>query len=372
MKILQIYKDYYPPVKGGIEKHIYYLANGLKQRGIEVEVIVSNQTQKLAIEYNNNIRIVKAPQFGRITSAPINPTFSRLLMKSANEVDILHFHLPNPTAVMAYLLSGLQKPIVVTYHSDIVRQKILKQFYAPFSRYFLKKTDAIIVTSPGYAEVSDELVRYRKKCRVIPLGIPLTGNNSNNAPSVSPDAIRRRLKSKLILFVGKFRYYKGIDCLITAMQDIDATLMLVGSGPLEKDLRKYVSKLGLEKKIIFQGEVPDDEISSYFKASDLVVLPSTFKSEAFGMVLLEAMSFGKAVVSTELGTGTSFVNIHNETGFVVPPGDSVALAAAINKILKDDVLRRKFGAAGKDRVGQYFEVRQMVKRVMGVYSEILK
>ncbi len=371
MKVLQIYKDYYPPVKGGIEKHVYYLANGLKQCGVEVEVLVSNHVQKLAVEYNNDIRIIKAPQFGRIASAPINPTFPHLLMKLARDADVLHFHLPNPTAVISYLLSGIQKPVVVTYHSDIVRQKILKQFYTPFSQWFLKKADAIIATSPVYVRVSDELIHYRKKCRVIPLGTQIAGNHSNNGTSLCPDLIRRQLKSQLILFVGKFRYYKGIDCLVSAMQSIDAILMLVGSGPLDKDLRKYVNQLGLEKKVIFWGEVPENEISSYFEASDLVVLPSTFKSEAFGMVLLEAMSFGKPVVSTELGTGTSFVNVHNKTGLVVPPGDTAALAEAINKILKDDVLRRKFGKAGKERVSHHFDVRQMVKRVLGVYSEVL-
>lgn len=359
-------------MKGGIEKHIHLLANGLCGHGVDVEVLVSNVTQKFDIEYNNNIRIIKAPQLGRIVSAPINPTFSRLLVKAAEKADILHFHLPNPTAVMSYLFTGIQKPLVVTYHSDIVRQKFLKKFYIPFSKKFLKKTDAIIATSPCYVHTSEELVHYRNKCHIIPLGIQLPRNNSNKEPMVSPEAIRDRFGSQLILFVGKFRYYKGLHCLVKTMKAVDATLLLIGAGPLEKQLKAYVASLSLQEKIIFLGEVTDRDIPSYFKACDLVVLPSIYKSEAFGMVLLEAMSYGKAIVSTELGTGTSFVNVHNETGYVVPPDNIKELAGAINVILNDEGLRNKFGEAGKRRVWRYFGLQQMIDRIMGVYSEMLE
>lgn len=372
MKVLQIYKDYYPPVKGGIEKHINLLANGLKQHGVDVEILVSNVSRKLEIEYNNNIRIIKAPQLGRIASAPINLTFPRLLRKAAEKADLLHFHLPNPTAVVAYFLSGIQKPLVVTYHSDIVRQKILKKFYTPFSKYFLSETNAIIATSSSYAHTSEELFHYRHKCHIIPLSIQPAGKNHNNAPAISCEDIRKRFGSQLILFVGRFRYYKGINFLVKAMKGVDAKLLLIGSGPLEKRLKGYVASLELQEKIVFLGEVSDKDISSYFKACDVVVLPSIYKSEAFGMVLLEAMSYGKAVVSTELGTGTSFVNINDKTGLVVPPCNVKALSTAINQILDDRDLRREYGEAGKKRVKQYFDLQNMVDQVMSVYSATLK
>ncbi|MDA3896811.1 MAG: glycosyltransferase [Desulfobacteraceae bacterium] len=372
MKVLQIYKDYYPPVKGGIEKHINLLANGLSQQGVDVEVLVSNVSRKLDIEYNNNIRIIKAPQLGRIASAPINLTFSRLLIHAAEKADLLHFHLPNPTAVIAYLFSGIQKPVVVTYHSDIVRQKVLKKLYTPFSKWFLAKADAIIATSVPYAHTSDELLHYHHKCHIIPLGIQLAGKKTNNPPAISSEDLHKRFGPQLIIFVGKFRYYKGVNYLVEAMKEVDATLLLIGSGPLEYRLKGYVESLALQEKIIFLGEVSDKDISSYFKACDVGVLPSIYKSEAFGMVLLEAMAYGKAVVSTELGTGTSFVNVNNETGLVVPPRNVKALSAAINRLLNDRDLRIEYGEAGKQRVKQCFDIQKMIDQVMSVYSATLK
>jgi glycosyltransferase involved in cell wall biosynthesis len=372
LKVLQIYKDYYPQIKGGIEKHINLLANGLNQHGVGVEVLVSNLNTKLEIECINTIRIIKAPQLGRIASAPINPTFPLLLKKAAAAADLLHFHLPNPTAVIAYFLSGVQKPLVVTYHSDIVRQRVLKKLYRPFSKHFLSRTDAIIATSPSYVYTSEELFNYRHKCHIIPLGIHLNYNNHDYPPAISPDDLRKRFGPRIILFVGKFRYYKGLDYLVEAMKYINATLLLIGSGPLEKRLRGYVEASGLQEKIIFIGEVSDNDIPSYFKVCDVVVLPSIYKSEAFGMVLLEAMCYGKAVVSTELGTGTSFVNLNNKTGLVVPPCDVKELSKAIRLLLGNRDLRRAYGEAGRERARQCFDLQKMIHHVLSVYSAILK
>lgn len=371
MRVLQVYKDYYPPVKGGIEKHINLLANALKYRGVGVDVLVSNDAPRLGIDYIDDIRIIKAPQISRLASAPLNFTFPWLLRKLAKEADIIHFHLPNPTAVMAYLFSGVRKPVVATYHSDIVRQKTLKKLYAPFSRRFLGKTDAIIATSPCYVLASEELVHYRRKCHVVPLGINLSQNNGSGGCPQQSHGIRSRYGGPIVLFVGKFRYYKGLKYLIDAMEQLDAVLLLVGSGPVERELQDYVNARRLQKKIVFVGEVPDQDIGAYYDASDVVVLPSVYKSEAFGTVLLEAMCRAKPVISTELGTGTSFVNIHNQTGIVVPPANAGALSRAIQRLLENSDLCARLGRAGRERVGQYFDHHKMVEGVMAIYAAIL-
>ena len=174
MKILQIYKDYFPPIRGGIEGHINLLANGLEQRGHDVEVLVSNRKCKYETENIDGIRVIKVPQLNRIASAPLNHSLFFWMKKLGEKADILHFHLPNPTAVMSYLISGLKKKAVVTYHSDIVRQKKLALLYRPFLKCFLNRIDRIIATSPNYVESSKILSQYQLKCQIVPLGIPLS------------------------------------------------------------------------------------------------------------------------------------------------------------------------------------------------------
>ena len=325
LRVLQIYKDFDPPVKGGIEGHLNLLARGIKQRGIDVSVLVSNTKPFLKTESIDGISIFKVPQLTRLSSAPINPTLFWWFRKLADQFDIFHFHLPNPTAVVSYLLAGLRKKVVVTYHSDIVRQKQLAKLYSPFSKYFLDRADVIIATSPKYIQSSKILNCYKSKCRVVPLGIDTTRFNRNSEFGLLAENMRRRRGSRLILFVGKFRYYKGLEILIEAMKKVDGHLLLVGSGKQERRLKAQTSAAGLGHKVSFLGEVSDDEVVVYLKSCDVLVLPSNLRSEAFGIVQLEAMACGKPVISTELETGTSYVNVHGETGLVVPPNNATAL-----------------------------------------------
>ena len=370
LKVLQIYKDFYPPVKGGIEKHINLLSTSLKKKGLDVEVLVSNTRPRLEIEFMDDIRIIKAPAVSRIASAPLNMSLPFLLRKASENADILHFHLPNPTAVIAFLFSGIRKPLVATYHSDIVRQKTLKKIYSPFSRMFLEKTDAIIATSPNYVNTSDELRHYREKCHVVPLGIRLSDDNGRGGRWYDAATLKNKFGPRIVLFVGRFRYYKGLKYLIEAMKGVNATLLLVGSGPLEMDLKSYVNANEMRGKVIFMGEVSDQDIGAFYEACDVVVLPSVYKSEAFGMILLEAMLHGKPVISTELGTGTSFVNLNNQTGFVVPPRNVHELSRAIQSLLDNADLCRFYGQFGKARVGKCFEIHQMAEKIISIYGEV--
>ena len=139
MKILHVYKDFYPPIKGGIECHINLLANGLKAKGIDVQVLVSNTSNECRVEIHNGIKVFKAPQLQRFYSAPLTPTFNFYLRKLGKTADIIHFHHPNPTAEFSYFFTNLKKKLVITYHSDIIRQDKLGKIYSPFRKMFLKR-----------------------------------------------------------------------------------------------------------------------------------------------------------------------------------------------------------------------------------------
>jgi glycosyltransferase involved in cell wall biosynthesis len=372
LRVLQVYKDYYPPVIGGVEGHLNLLANGLRARGVDVEILVSNTCPRLEIEEVDGIRVTKAPQLGRFASAPLNPTFSAWVSRLGRKADIAHFHFPNPTGEISSLLAGLSSKVVVTYHSDIVRQARLAKLYAPFLREFLSRAKMIIATSPNYVHSSDVLDAFQDKCRVIPFGIDLTRFELNDDMATEVDGIRQIYGPEITLFIGRFRYYKGLYVLLEAIKQARGNLLMIGSGPMESDLKKQVdSDDDLRRRVFFLGELSDKQLVAHLFASDLFVLPSILRSEAFGIVLLEAMACRKPLVSTELGTGTSFVNQHGETGLVVPPNNAPALAEAINFLLDHPEKRERYGMAARKRVEEYFSLGRMVEDVLGVYREVL-
>ncbi|MCJ8502475.1 glycosyltransferase [Desulfatitalea alkaliphila] len=370
MKVLQIYKDYYPPVKGGIEKHVNLLSNGLRSRWIEVEVLVSNTSRRMEMDCCEGINVYKVPQLGRLSSAPLNFSMPFWIRKLASNADILHFHFPNPTAEFSYLVSGLKKKVVVTYHSDIVRQVYLKELYAPFMRNFLKKANVIIVTSPQYYQTSKVLCKYKDKCAIIPLGIDLNNFNNNFDRLSRTVHLRRKHGERLVLFVGRSRYYKGLHVLMEAMQKIDAKLLVVGADHNDEQVINSLGPHGLPANVEVLGELNDETLADYFHACDVFVLPSVERSEAFGIVQLEAMACGKPVVSTELGTGTSFVNAHEKTGLVIPPNNPDALAEAVNHLLCNPDICEQYGEGGISRVKQFFSLEQMVDQTVALYLKI--
>jgi glycosyltransferase involved in cell wall biosynthesis len=372
LNILHVYKDFYPPVKGGIENHLNLLTRGLKNRGIGVQVLVANTRNRFEKENRSGVPVAKAPQWGRFYSAPLTPNFSRHLRRMGQEADIMHFQYPNPTAELAYLFSNLHKKVVVTYQSDIVRQGKLGKLYSPFGHLFLKRADRIIASSANYLHSSPVLGRFKHKCTVIPLGIDIDRFNSMDGDRDIKQIKERYAEKPTILFVGCFRYYKGLHILLSAMRTTDANLLLVGKGPEESRLRDLVDRYSLNEKVFFLGELPDRVANAYYKACDIFVLPSQLRSEAFGIVQLEAMACKKPVVSTELGTGTSFVNRHHKTGLVVRPNDAKALSDAFNHLLRNPALRREYGENGYRRVVRRFNVDSMVDSTVRLYTDVLK
>ena len=372
LTVLHVYKDYYPPVIGGVEGHINLLANGLKTRGVRVNVLVSNTRAKLEIDDINGIRVIKVPQLGRFASAPLNVGFSRWLKRLGSKADIIHFHFPNPTGEFASLFAGFERKIIVTYHSDIIRQANLGKLYLPFLKMFLENSKTIIATSPAYVQSSEVLRQYQEKCRVVPFGIDLKRFELSKSRINEVTRIHEAYGSPLILFVGRFRYYKGLYILIEAMKAIEGTLLLIGVGPMEAALKYRVHNDGqLKGKVFFLGELSNEDVVNHLHACDVFVLPSIFRSEAFGIVLLEAMACAKPLITTELGTGTSFVNQHQETGLVVPPHDVGALAGAVNYLLDHQEIREEFGKAAQARAEKYFSLERMVEDVLHIYEDLL-
>jgi glycosyltransferase involved in cell wall biosynthesis len=366
VRVLHIYKDYYPVV-GGMENHIRILARGAAARGLEVTVLATSPTRKTQIAEMEGVRVVKAARLATVASTPISPA----LLSAVRDLhtDITHLHFPYPWGEMAHLALGRSERTVITYHSDIVRQKNLLKPYLPFLRRLLARADRIIATSPNYVNSSPFLRDVAEKCTVIPLGIDLATFQAPRAQEVG--ALRERYRSPLILFVGLLRYYKGLGYLLEAMKEVEATLLVVGSGPMLETWEADAEKLGVKDRVIFIGGVKDECLPDFYQACDLFVLPASHRSEAFGVVQIEAMACGKPVVSTELGTGTSFVNLHGQTGLVVPPRDPHALAQAVQQLLADERLRLDMGARGRERATNEFSSELMIDRVLDVYQDVL-
>ncbi len=367
MHILQVYKDYYP-VLGGMENHLRIISEGLAARGHTVTALVSNTYPKTMIERLNGVAVIKASQWSRRASTPISPRM--LSLSWGVPADIVHLHHPFPPGDLVYWLRRARLPLVITHHSDIVRQKRLLQLYRPLLLRTLRAADRLIATSPQYIQSSPWLRPHAAKATVIPLSVDAERFASPDPATVAE--LKARYGGPLLLFVGRFRHYKGLDYLLEALRAVPAAqLVLVGSGSEAPHLRQLAERLGLAARVHWAGDVADADLAAYYAAADVFVLPAHLRAEAFGIVQLEALAAGLPIVSTELGTGTSYVNQNEQTGLVVPPADPAALAQAINRLLANPALRAGFGATGQQRARAHFSPGRMLDQLEQVYAEIL-
>ncbi len=369
MKILQFGK-FFPPDIGGMENFIYDLTEELSQK-IQCDVLCSNSKNRTTIENKKNYKVIRTKSFGKVFSTSISPSMIYWLKKIGNDYDIIHLHLPDPMANLAYFLAKPKTKLILHWQSDIIKQKRLLFFYEPLQNWILKKADKIIATSPNYIEGSKYLKKYKEKCIVIPLGL---NSNKFKINENKEKEIKSLYKDKPIIFtLGRLVYYKGFNYLIEAMKDIDAYLLLGGEGPLKEKLQKKIEDLNLKGKVFLLGKIKDEELSSYYRCCDVFCLPSISKTEAFGIVQMEAMYFKKPIISTDIkGSGVSWVNQNNITGLVVPPKDSTALSEAINKILNNKELKEKFGENGRKRFEKEFNITIISQKILNLYKDIIK
>jgi rhamnosyl/mannosyltransferase len=373
MRVLQLGKYYYPYM-GGMENHLYLLCNELKKR-VDLDVVVCNSEPKSRTDEVDGVRVTRCMQVAHAASTSICPTMP--LEIARRQYDVMHIHFPHPMGVMSYLAASAVRPsrshaIVVTYHSDIVKQERLLRLYRPFMDHLLGRAAAIICTSPNYLAGSEQLAAHRDRCHVIPYGIDVSQFERTRAIEQEAAAIKARYHGRpLLIGVGRLIYYKGFEYAVRAMRDVDAELLLVGSGPLREPLEQLAFACGVADKVHFVGEVHNQALAPYYFASDAYVLPSIARSEAFAIVQLEAMACGLPVVNTSIArSGVPFVSRDGESGLTVPPEDAPAFARALSTILKDPALARRFGDAGRARVHREFSKEVMTARTLALYRDV--
>jgi len=368
--VLHIYKDYYPPVLGGIEATINLMARG-SLRDYEVSVLVCSGSPRGRIEMIDGARVVRVAEWKRVASAPISPSFVPALHQLAREADLLHFHHPNPTGDFAQFLVRSPKPAVMTYHSDVVRQRKAMWLYAPLQHFMMRRCRAIMPTSPNYLESSPWLQQYRDKCTVVPLGIDLTRFEKTPSVQAAAEELRALYPGPITVFVGRLRYYKGLRFLIDAMPQVPGTLLIGGTGPEEANLRRQIAELRLGDRVHLLEDLSEEQLVALLHAGDAFCMPSHLRSEAFGLSQVEAMACGLPVVSTRIGTGVPFVNQDGTSGITVPPEDPASIAAALNRLYADEDLRRRLGNGARTRAQQEFSAERMCQKVHAVYQGVL-
>lgn len=367
MRVLHFYKTAFPDTMGGVEQAINQIARGASRFGVETDVLSlasGNVPRTIELDgyHAHRVRL----DF-EVASTGFSASAFRRFPQLAKTADLIHYHFPWPFMDVVHFASRLDKPSIVTYHSDIVRQKWLHALYRPLGGRFLSSVDRIVATSPNYLASSEVLRKFARKVTVIPLGI-----DKSSYPDVSPDRLRfwrERLPPGFFLFVGLLRYYKGLHVLLEAAQGADCPVVIVGAGPVEPELKEQAARLGLGN-VCFLGHLPDEDKVALLSLCLAVVLPSHLRSEAFGLALLEGAMYGKPMISSELGTGTSFINVAPRTGLAVPPGDPVALRGAMRYLLEHPDEAAAMGRRAEERYWQLFTAERMVRAYVDLYREL--
>ncbi len=369
MRVLHFYKTSFPDTMGGIEQVINQIARGAKKFGVEADVLsLTSKRCASTIEVDGYLAHRARLDF-KIASTGFSASAFWRFSKLAKNADVIHYHFPWPFMDIVHFASRIKKPTLVTYHSDIIKQKHLLKLYRPLQNKFLNSVDRIVATSPNYAATSNVLTRFSDKVSVIPIGL-----YKNTYPKPQHERLqfwREKLDSKFFLFVGVLRYYKGLHILLEAAKGTDYPVVIVGAGPIEKELKAHANQLGLHN-IHFLGQVSDVDKVALLNLCYAVLLPSHLRSEAFGISLLEGAMYGKPMISCEIGTGTTFINIADETGLVVPSSNSTALRQAMRHLWEHPELALKMGKCAEERYWKHFTAEQMVDSYVELYDDLLK
>lgn len=367
-RVLHLYRTYFPETQGGLQESIRQLCLATQPLEVENTVFALARQPEPAFMALPEGRLVRARSWLEVASCDIGGwTALRRCREAAEECDIIQIHYPWPFADM--LLPFIQRrnqPVLVTYVSDIVRQKGLGLLYSPLRRYLLGSATRVVASSPNYAASSDILQDYRSKLTCIPHCLA-------ESPPPGEQLCKRweaQLGRNFFLFVGVLRYYKGLDFLLAAASQVAAPIVIVGEGPEGEKLRREAKDRGLEN-VHFLGAVPDADKQALYTLCKGVVFPSHLRSEAFGMTLLEGAQAAKPLICCEIGTGTSWVNRHGESGLVVPPADAGALAQAINTLASDEALCLRLGRGARARWEQCFTPEVVGSAYRQLYDELL-
>jgi glycosyltransferase involved in cell wall biosynthesis len=381
MRILHLGK-FFPPHPGGIERFVADLAAAQAAQGMAVRVLAHAEpgTWRSRHFRAGDVEVDLAACHGQFVYAPVSPAFPRRLARAIREFrpDVLHIHVPNTSAFWALLSPAARRlPWIVHWHADIPldsRRRALRaayRLYKPWERALLRRARAVIATSQAYADSSAALAPWRDKVHVIPVGLP-AAPVAEAAHSTDWPAPGVRL-----LAVGRLSYFKGFDVLLRALTLIpEASLVLIGGGECDASLRALARELGVASRVRFAGRLDMDAagqalLESAYASADVFCLPSTERAESFGIVLLEAMRAGLPIVASDIpGSGVGFVVRDGETGMLVPPNDTAALAAALRRLAANASLRQRYGDAGRHRFQDGFTLERVTPLVSGLYRDM--
>jgi rhamnosyl/mannosyltransferase len=366
LRILHLGK-YYPPDRGGIETVVETLCRG-ERPTVDTQALVLNTVNRTTEETLNEVPVRRVASMTHVGAVSVAPTLPLWLSRA--DADVIVLHEPNPMALLAYAIARPNTPLVVWIHSEVIRPKLqYRLFYQPLLEFALRRAAQIVVASPPMLNLP-ALARYQDKCTVIPYGLERARYRLSGITGSRVQAIRANLTQPVVLFVGRLVPYKGVDVLLQAVKGLDAMTVIVGDGPCRMSLTALAFDSGLQDRVRFMGNLSDAELLAWYHACDLFVLPSVSRQEAFGMVQLEAMLCGHPVVSTELQTGTTWVNQHERTGIVVKAGDVDELRAAIARLIEDQELRDQLGDAARKRVIEMFTAETMCRATLSLYDEV--
>lgn len=370
MDLLHATKFYHPHV-GGIERVAHELSKGCVKRGDSVRAVSAVERGMGERATYDGVSTVTASSLGVVMSVPMAPTYPIHLQRAKKEADVVHFHLPDPLSVSSELLTGTSDyATIATIHGEISKDSYRKvlPLYRPVLDRFMHRLDEIVISSPRHRERSELLSTHRDKCTVIPLGIDLSEFGSYDGPEYDLPGDPAR---PTILFVGRLVYFKGVEYLIDAMQTVDADLLVAGTGDLGDELAERAKQRGVYDRVHFLGFVPDEKLHHCYAVADVFVLPSSTNAETFGIVQLEAMSYGTPVVNTRLDTSVPWVSKDEETGKTVPPRDADAISQAVRELLHDDEQRNRYGKQARRRVEQYFTKERMIGEYLARYDALV-
>jgi rhamnosyl/mannosyltransferase len=355
-RVLHVGK-FYPPVSGGMERVVETLchaSDGL----VESRVLAMNTGFETTHETRAGVEVTRVGTIGSVGSVAISPAFPRALGRA--DTDLIVFHEPNPWALLSYAVAHPRARLVIWYHSDVVRHPLqYALFYAPVARPAYRRAERFVVSSPPLADHADALKPYGDRVTVIPFGI----DPSKWTPG-------RAAAQPVVLFAGRHVAYKGVDVLLRAVARTAVHAVIAGDGPKRGEWEALAHALGVSAQVRFTGDVSDTELRELMETCAVLALPSVTRAEAFGYVQLEAMACAKPVVSTDVPSGVSWVNQHERTGLVVKAGDAVALRAALERLMSDESLRHRYGAAGRCRVEQEFTLGRLRERLAALYREL--
>jgi len=378
---------YYPPAPGGIEEHTRTLARGQAALGAAVRVLVVNHATATGRdvtfdrftptldqhEDDGPVQVTRVGRWANIAKLDIAPGLSASLRWLAHwRPDVWHLHTPNVTMMLALLTCSAVRPLVITHHSDIVRQRLLKHVVRPLEAAIYSRAASILPTSATYAEGSELLQQFASKVTPLPLGIDLEPFQHPNSTALAfANELRGKHGSPLWLCVGRMIYYKGLSVALAALKSVPGTLLVIGTGPLKQELKSLAVELGVADRVVFHGHASIDQLVGAYRASAALWFPSTARSEGFGLVQVEAMASGCPVINTAIaGSGVPWVCRHDQEGLTVPVNDPTALAAAANRLLSESGLREKLAVGGRERAAKEFDHGTMAERSLSIYRGI--